>query len=198
MGFVRTKSISCQAKKISGLFAMGLLLAGCGRSSFLNGQPLAPKNLTPSLKVSNVQISPYNVADGISAAEVTITLKNDQGDPIQGATTQLSVSGGDNVIVPCTASDANGISRCRVYSTRAEIKTFSFAGALLAAKDVEFLATRPQRAAFSFVGSASVQTLPGGQKIISSSGLVEGPITMKDSNGVVRVYTSLYGAILGN
>lgn len=177
---------------------LSLLLIGCGRSSFLNGQPAAPKNTTPSLKVSDVQISQGNVADGVTPAEVTVTLKNDQGEPIVGAPMTLTVSGSDNVVVPCTNTDVHGIARCRVYSTKAETKTFTFNGSMFAVKDVDFFTQRPQRAAFSFVGSAAVDQLPSGHKIISSSGLVEGPVTMRDSNGVIRVYTSIHGAMLGN
>ena len=186
------------ANRFSLIAVLGLTIAACGRSSFLNGQPTAPRSTTPSQKVSNVQISQNNVADGVTAAEVTVTLKNDQGEPIVNAPMILTVSGSDNVVVPCTNTDANGISRCRVYSTRAETKTFTFTGSMSIVKDVDFFTTRPQRAAFSFVGSAAVDVLPSGHKIISSSGLVEGPVTMRDSNGVVRVYTSIHGAILGN
>ncbi|MBX2989375.1 MAG: hypothetical protein KF802_15920 [Bdellovibrionaceae bacterium] len=55
---------------------------------------------------------------------------------------------------------------------------------------VEFFPPPPNKMLFSIVSGASLHTHSSGRKILATSGITEGPISLKDSNGVSRVSTS--------
>ncbi len=166
----------------------------CSQSAFDNGIPKA--GMVPSATKSWMKVSAPNYADGSSPAEITIGVMNADGDPVPGVAMELSASGVNNTIIPCTTSDANGLSRCRLYSTRAEFKEVTALGLIKLKKDVEFEPLRPQMNSMAVVTSGDSVFLPGGQRVVSSSGIVEHDVMMMDAGGVRRVRTGILGPVL--
>lgn len=68
--------------------------------------------------VSNVTTSPA-IADGSDLANVKIYLSNDINEPVQGVKPKVIMHGEYAEKLPCTLSDANGVSECQYTSTKA-------------------------------------------------------------------------------
>ena len=68
-------------------------------------------------------------ADGTASSTITITLKDNNNDPVAGFTPTFTATdtGSTNVYGACSSSDASGISTCTLKSTKAETKTLSIA-----------------------------------------------------------------------
>lgn len=178
-------------KTMDVLFILGSVsLVGCEKALFQ-----AKLSKIPSAQNSLMKVSTPNVADGQTASEVTLVLKNDAGEVLPDVQMNLTVTGDENVIVPCSVSDTNGIARCRVYSTTAEVKTYVAAGAITLTKNVPFDPARPYRSLMNVVGSGDMVVTPAGQKIVTSAALVEAPVVLRDANGVMRVHTSVQGGL---
>ncbi|MEN0058045.1 MAG: Ig-like domain-containing protein [Bdellovibrio sp.] len=178
---------------ISSLFL--LLLGACSQSEFL---PIASKILSdePDAARCNMDISTPNIADGITPTMVTLNIRDKRGNPLAGIKLTLNVSGSNNVIVPCSSSNEDGISHCKVLSTTAERKTFRTEGAVELTAQVLFQAPPPTRMLFSVVSSGSVQYTNDGHKIMVSNGVIETPTEMKDNNGAVRLRSSHWGTMV--
>lgn len=93
---------------------------------------------TPSEETSFIEISPNNIADGITASEVIVVLKTSFGLPISGLNIALHVSGKNNALVPCSITDAQGRSSCRIYSTFAEVKKVTVKAKITLSRNVYF------------------------------------------------------------
>ncbi len=88
------------------------------------GTPAAPSDLTSTVTVAPASI----VADGVTEAIVTITLKDEFGNPVPGSSPTVSSSGTLNTITqPSAVTDADGKTTAVLVSTTAEIKTVSIA-----------------------------------------------------------------------
>ncbi len=76
-------------------------------------------------------------ANGTSAATVIVTLKDDQGNPVQGRFVSLYTSGLDvQVTQPILATDSNGQTQGRITSTRAgQLKVWSMTGNKIVPQD---------------------------------------------------------------
>lgn len=174
------------------------LIVSCDKAKFDSILPKAPgtkpASLLPSLRTSSMRISSPNVADGVNPATVTISLRTENDQPIVGAELQLTVSGSDNVIVPCTTSNDEGKIQCWLYSSKAEEKIVRTIGAIELSQNVTFLPTPPIRSTFAIVSSGSFVTMPTGQRVITTLGTETNP-RLSDSNGVVRVKTSILSSI---
>ena len=182
-------------KKLA-VLAMTVSTVACSRSSFDNGIPKAGN--VPSQLKSSMSISTPNYADGSSPAEVTINVMNADGDPVWGVKLRLESTGVDNTIVPCTTSDENGISRCRIYTTRAEWKDLRALGPIELEGGTVFQPIRPQMNSLAVVTSGESVVLPGGQRVISTSGIVEHDVQLADAGGIRRVRTGILGAIIND
>jgi protocatechuate 3,4-dioxygenase beta subunit len=65
-------------------------------------------------------------ADGLASSTITVTVRDNNGNPIPGQTVQLSATGSGNAITqPVAITDANGVTSGSLTSTVAEIKTIS-------------------------------------------------------------------------
>ena len=177
------------------IFAI-LALTACGKASF--DPYMSGLNDNPSLANSKMVITANNVADGMTPAQVTLEIRSASDVPLEGVKMTLTVTGDNNVIVPCTVTDANGLSSCKVYSTKAEQKSITAWGAINLSEDTQFTRPRFSRSMLSFVGGASMQKLSSGHKIFTTTGVVETPAAQKDSNGVLRLYSSVLGSVIGD
>lgn len=176
---------------------LSVATSGCLRASFAPGIPTTT-DMKPSALTSKMTVSEPNVADGITAADITLEIRSAGNVPISGALMNIQSTGSQNVVVPCSASNANGISRCKLYSTKAEWKTVVAVGSIQLSKSTEFVAPSPSLSLFQFVSSGNAQVLPTGHKITSTSGIIEAPTVGLDIHGKRRVHTSVQGALFGN
>ncbi|MFN7453528.1 MAG: LamG-like jellyroll fold domain-containing protein [Pseudobdellovibrionaceae bacterium] len=80
-------------------------------------------------------------ADGSAALSVSIELKDAAGVAVAGVVPRISVTGSNNSIGTCTASDVSGLSNCSVTSTTAQTKSISMSYPVtVAGPDVVFTA----------------------------------------------------------
>jgi adhesin/invasin len=81
-----------------------------------------------SLSESGIAANPLTVtADGVDETDITVTVRDANGNPVSGSTVTLEVSGSDNDITqPAGLTGSDGIATGTVTSTVAEDKTVSF------------------------------------------------------------------------
>ncbi|HEX7675038.1 MAG TPA: hypothetical protein VF412_12745 [Bdellovibrio sp.] len=65
-------------------------------------------------------------ANGTSTQVVSVTVRDDNGNPISGEVPQGTVTGSGANTMTCTASDTNGVSTCSITSTQPGDKTVTF------------------------------------------------------------------------
>lgn len=158
-------------KRVLLILTIGSQVLGCSISAFKSEYAVsAEETLTPSEIMSSIEISTPNIADGITASEIKLVLRSAAGTPVVGEEMTLSMNGLQNVLVPCSKSDKNGLSTCRVYSTHAELKRVIVKGKVTLWKDVTFNSVSPYKRAVGIVSGTTSGTLVGGQKIIAASG----------------------------
>lgn len=180
------------------LILFALFVMSCTNSSFDAYLPPVETVAAevPDPNMTEIEITDDNVADGITPATVNLRFRSAAGNPVAGIDMSLWASGSDNVVVPCTTSDANGRSRCLLYTTRAEVKSLRLTGAFTMTSSIAFTAPKPLRSNFSFVSAAGDARLPSGHRLVSTAGIVEGPFRQKDSLGHVRLRSSVLSSII--
>lgn len=183
--------------------AMASVQVACSRSSFDAGMATEPKTAVPdstsiSGSKSTISVSTDQVADGSSPAEVTLTLRTYGNEPVVGVQMGLEVSGSNNVIIPCSTSDDQGQSRCRIYSTTAETKTVKAVGEITLQANTRFTEAMASSSAFQIVSSSGDDEVqPSGPRLVATAGIVESDAQLRDQFGNVRVYSSILGSVLG-
>jgi hypothetical protein len=173
-------------------------LCGCSQSSFDATMSRSADEMTPSAEMSKIIVSSPNVADGMSPADVRLELRNAKGKPIPHLKTNIQVSGSENVIVPCSESDDNGNSSCKLYSTWAEEKSISLSGMSEIKAQTMFHKVSPFKSSLAITATGSQERLTTGHRIISSGGQVASPLAQKDSSGTVRMYSTVIGIAISN
>lgn len=174
-----------------------LIFVSCKNASFdaaLDFPETSMDEMSPDK--SEITVSNDNVADGVTPAQVTIIARSYRGSPIAGMKMSIAASGSANVIVPCTTTDTSGLSRCWLYTTRAEIKTIQILGAVTKKIDVVFQSPRPLRSNFAFVSSGGDLKLPSGHRVISTSGSIESDFIQKDTQGAVRLRSTVLSSVI--
>ena len=103
-------------------------------SATINGGPVAQ---TASVTVLPGEVSvtrttfvttpvALTASTGSSAATITVTARDDHGNPIPGIAVALTATGTGNALgQPAGLTDANGVATGSLYSTRAELKVIS-------------------------------------------------------------------------
>lgn len=187
--------------EINKFLTLSLLLSliglfGCKRSVFNAEQRFSTHVSGPSLTWSSMTISPDSIADGITATEVTLIIKNAKGDPLVGISMDLTVSGSQNTIVPCSLSDINGASKCLVYSTVSENKLIQATGSLTFQQMTFFSQPTISKSSFAIVSSGDNVLIPSGHRVISTVGILENPPVMNDSSGVMRAFSSILSTLI--
>ncbi|MBA2662629.1 MAG: Ig-like domain-containing protein [Bradymonadaceae bacterium] len=71
------------------------------------------------------------LADGVTAASITITLVDTYGNPVAGVVPTFSATGGGNAYGSCSATNALGVATCEMTSTQAGPKALSIATPLV-------------------------------------------------------------------
>lgn len=171
----------------------------CSRAAFDSQKPQNPvptETQTPSSETSRIRASSPSWADGATATEVILEIRDKSGNAISGVVMALSVTGSGNVASPCSATDQNGMSSCRVFSTVPELKTIEAKGTIRLVTQSEFRRLPNSPSTFGVVSAGEIAELPSGHRIISSVGIVETPYELKDSNGIVRLRSSLQRAFV--
>ncbi|MCP3142740.1 lamin tail domain-containing protein [Pyxidicoccus xibeiensis] len=161
--------------RLLGLSVMCLAFGlGCGGGSTPPNPP--PTKPLPDAALSLVEVGRASqVASGLDAVGITITVKQQDGTPIEGRTVNVEVSGeGNTVTQPTSRTDAQGRTTASVVSTRAGAKTVTVSvesdggPVVLATRPViDFTAWRPTRLAFTATAlSASAGAPIGGLEVV--------------------------------
>ena len=197
------------AKMTSKIMIISLVLVSgfqvaCSRSSFDAGLESSPRAVTPDddtivdVTKSSMTVGGEQIADGATAAEITLILRNINNHSLVNIQMVLEVSGSQNVVIPCTASDAQGHSHCRVYSTRAEVKTVRAIATVTLQTTMTFVDPNPSSSAFQIVSSAGDSEVSmSGPRLVATSGIVESDVQMRNAYGDVAVFSSILGSVLG-
>lgn len=180
------------------ILTSALILTACDKAAFDPGTPRTPAGNVPSAIYSKLRVSSPNWANGMTAADITIELVNDDGKPVVGVAVSLSVSGEENVVTPCPVSDSRGLIRCRLYSTRAEWKNILVKGGITLTKQTEFLGVAPFKSSFAVVSAGASARLPAGHKFVTSAGNLVTNQELRDAHGDLRAHATILGQILGN
>jgi adhesin/invasin len=88
-----------------------------GTVTFTAGTPIAANSTITGT-------SPV-VADGVATSTVTVTLNDANNNPVEGLTPTFAVTGTNNTLAACSATDVTGVATCTLASTMAETKTLS-------------------------------------------------------------------------
>lgn len=183
--------------KIAGWVFISFLSA-CHNAAFDIHHYQAPFDDVPFESKCSIVVPDDNVADGQTPSDIILEVMNKAGQPIPNKDMSITLSGDNNVVLPCTPTDALGRCRCRVYSTKAEIKTVRVGGFVSTSKAVQFHYRGAQRNAADIVTSGGRELLSSGEKIISSTGIVEESNVIRDAQNDVEIHTSIQSFILVN
>lgn len=186
-------------RSISSLLAIAfisLLQTACFNSSFT---PSLPVSAPITEGTSVVEISDGNIADGITPTELSVWIKDSAGYPAEGVLPTISTDANDIVLIPCNTTDANGLSRCKIYTTSAGRKSFIISSPFRTMTlDINFLAPKPLHGSFGVVTGSTIQKIPAGNKVISASGIIESSINQKDTAGRDRLHSSHLSTIVND
>lgn len=173
-----------------------VICLGCSRSSFNSQKSLDSLDGVPNEFNSSLEVTDNNVADGITAAVVTIKVMDVKKSPVSNMEVQISVSGSENVITPCPKSDSNGLSRCQIYSTRSEKKMVKLAGKLNFAVETMFSPPRAEKSGAAIVSAGISETVSSGHRMIVTAGVPETPAQLLDNSNVQRAQTSIQAVLV--
>ncbi len=145
-----------------------------------------PSDVSPGLSSLVVNPSSNVLADGVALANISITVRDGNGNPLPGQTVLLSSDGSNNTIVQPGPTDAAGMSSGSIASTNAETKTIiatvnpgSTAVQLSSRPSVEFVGDPSTiSAANSLVSATPISGLPADG---STSAVIQ--VTVLDANG---------------
>lgn len=134
----------------------GLLMAGCGGSGTSGPAPIVSAS-NSTITLSTDFGTP---ADGLDQVEITITVRDEDGNPMRDQVVSLSISGSGNLLTqPAAATSAAGTASGTLASTIAETKTVT--ATVNPGADEVVLDSRPL--------TSFVQILPG-QHFVRQSG----------------------------
>jgi surface protein len=88
-----------------------------------NARTWVSHTTNPSPLTSTITGETSKVANGFQSSLITITLLDDESQPIVGEKPSFSATGSGNTYLPCTTTDSSGVSTCHLKSTVAETKT---------------------------------------------------------------------------
>lgn len=176
---------------------MAAASSACGTSSFDPPAPPTEEVEDVSEKLSRMTAT-ESIADGMTPSIVTLYIMSNKQRGLSGRQFQLKVSGSGNVIMPCTLTDDQGVAKCKIYSTKAEVKRVTAWELIVLEGNVEFTTTGGKHNSAAIVPSGKYDIVSSKPRAVSSLGLIETPAQMRDGAGKVRVHSSLHGSILSH
>jgi len=100
--------------------ASEVVVAGAASATFVGD----PSTISALLSTASASPTAGVVADGSTAATITVTVRDANGNPVADQVVQLAASGASNTLVqPIAATNALGIATGTLGSTQAETKT---------------------------------------------------------------------------
>lgn len=180
------------------ILIISFTLVSCGDGSLTAlKEKVVPGNFDSGASdiMSTIHVSYPSIADGVTATEVTVTLKSARNMPVVDEHVSIEVTGNDNVIIPCSKTNSTGVSKCRVYSTLAEIKKIMVIEPLPLQRDVVFEAPALSIHFGEIVSSSSLETMTLNSGHYSNSGVYHDPAILKDIHGTEVVHSSFQGII---
>ncbi|MDR3608514.1 MAG: invasin domain 3-containing protein [Oligoflexia bacterium] len=131
----------------------------------------------PSSSHSTVTATSPVLANGTSAAIVTITLDDQYGNPVSGITPTISVSGSNVSVGACSSTNGSGVSTCSVTATTSGVDAVSLTSPLnLSGGSIVFEAGAATKLVWS--------TEPGGGTA-GSAWATQGVVKIEDASGNV-------------
>jgi adhesin/invasin len=102
-----------------------IIFAAVGHTSAISQTvTVTPTTVDPTL--STVEVAPSVIQAGNEVAIITVTARDDAGNPIAGLPVVVAVSGSGNTVTqPAGLTDANGVATARLSSTKAETKSIA-------------------------------------------------------------------------
>jgi adhesin/invasin len=163
--------LSSPLTRLLGLSVLCLGFAlGCGGES--DPRPLPPAKPLPDATLSRVEVSRATqvLADGEDRVTITVTVKQEDGTPLEGRTVHVEVSGdGNTVTQPVGRTDAEGKTTASVVSSRAGAKKVTASvdadgGAVVLGMRpvIDFTAPRVTRLAFTATALTATAGAPVG------------------------------------
>jgi adhesin/invasin len=81
-----------------------------------------PNNISAVLSTASASPATGVLADGSAISTITVTLRDQNGNPVPGQAVELSSTGGNNILVQPGLTDAFGVASGTIASTTAETK----------------------------------------------------------------------------
>jgi Invasin, domain 3/Bacterial Ig-like domain (group 1)/Calcineurin-like phosphoesterase len=92
----------------------------------LDQQPVIQVNAGPADAAhSTVAADPTAITEGTGSSTITVTVRDQYGNPLTGSNVSLMVSGTGNTVTAPSATDAGGVTTATLSSTVSELKTIS-------------------------------------------------------------------------
>lgn len=169
-----------------------LVTISCGNHTGHSEAELS-SSVGPDISLSQITISSPNIADGVTPTEIKLHLMNAKGKAVVGLKPLLTASGHHNVIVPCTVSDDQGYSVCKLYSSSAEHKSVKLWAGFEKTWDLEFFEPVISQFYGEIVASSIKTELNSGDMAMLSSGHITDLPDIQDSTHNSLLQTSLIG-----
>ena len=196
------------------LFALASF--GCTGGDLLvpgDGQPTDGEQPAPSATVSTITAAPASVDAVTGTSSIIVTVRDENGDPIQGASVTLQGTGSGNTLLQPGVTGSDGVATGTLSSTVPGVKVISAVlnGALEMSQTTEVTVT-PATAATIELVAGNGQTAPAGEAVpaqpavritnalgepvagyevtfvvLAGGGRVENVAQRTDSEGIARV-----------
>jgi protocatechuate 3,4-dioxygenase beta subunit len=132
-----------------------------------------------SAALSTVTAAPSSITAGSGTSTITVTVKDENGNPISGATVVLAATGSGNTLTqPAGPTNANGVATGALSSTVAGTKTVSATANGTAITQTAQVTVTPGPISAS---QSTVSAVPS--SIVVTSGTATITVTVKDANG---------------
>ena len=181
----------------SKLIIVCLSLLGCGIAR--NSISIKPAKDVPSAVMSSIIVTSNNIADGTTPAQVTLFIRTSSGKPAVGIPLILSVSGSENVVLPCGLTDRRGIAQCRFFSKKAESKMVVVKGGINLSAPTNFVNPNWLKNVSARRNAVFREVLPGSGSRLSDSrtlsekfctDLADTPFDQKEKKSTLAVPSS--------
>lgn len=181
-----------------------LSFVGCGAGDnfdSLNGEDqnvitTGAQQVGVSVKFSKVMVSSPSLSDGVTPTEVSVQLYDELGKPVANRAVDVQVTGNHNAWVPCTKTNAQGIARCKLYSTVAENKNIILLTPVSIIKTVTFVEPKHTQLLSDIVPATTFELQSQNQQLIANAGNFHDKIIVNDHQNTAVAEFSLLGSLI--